>query len=79
MPLYDFRCKQCAAEFEALVNNSSAEGLACPECGEKSLSRLISRFAVTHARTPCGTKISDASSACQMNAMSGGCGGCGVN
>jgi putative FmdB family regulatory protein len=42
MPLYDFRCKGCGAEFEALVRPPAAP--ACPACEGADLERLQSSF-----------------------------------
>ena len=42
MPLYDFRCKGCGAEFEALVRPPAAP--ACPSCAGADLERLQSSF-----------------------------------
>jgi len=42
MPLYDFRCKPCGEEFEALVRPSHAP--ACPSCASADLERLLSGF-----------------------------------
>jgi putative FmdB family regulatory protein len=40
MPLFDFRCRACGAEFEALVRPSAAP--SCPACGSGDLERLVS-------------------------------------
>jgi putative FmdB family regulatory protein len=48
MPLYDFRCRACAHEFEALVR-AGDEGPACPSCKGRDLERLLSTFAVSYA------------------------------
>jgi putative FmdB family regulatory protein len=40
VPLYDFRCRACGAEFEALV--SPSEQPVCPNCGEGDPERLFS-------------------------------------
>lgn len=40
MPLYDFRCRRCGHEFEALVR--PAHEPACPSCGAADLERLTS-------------------------------------
>ena len=42
MPLYDFRCRACGHEFEALVRPPA--GPACPACASADLERLLSGF-----------------------------------
>jgi putative FmdB family regulatory protein len=49
MPLYDYRCRQCAHEFEALVRNG--EAACCPGCAGGDLEQLISSFAVSSEQT----------------------------
>lgn len=44
MPIYEYRCRGCQAEFEALVR--AAETPACPACASADLERLVSLFAV---------------------------------
>ena len=52
MPLYDFKCRKCSHEFEALVLKKTP---VCPKCGTEDLERLLSlpvvRSEGTHART----------------------------
>ena len=48
MPLYDFRCRACAHEFESLVRQG-VEPAACPACGAAAPERLPSTFAVSSA------------------------------
>ena len=43
MPIYDYRCKACNAEFELLVRGATAP--ACPMCGATELERALSRIA----------------------------------
>ena len=43
MPLYDYRCKACQAEFELLVRASTVP--ACPHCAATELERAVSRIA----------------------------------
>jgi len=40
VPLYDFRCKACGAEFEALVRPPHEP--ACPACASADLERVQS-------------------------------------
>jgi putative FmdB family regulatory protein len=49
MPLFDFRCKNCQHEFEALVRPQDAQVPVCPSCGSRDLERLLSSFAVDTA------------------------------
>ena len=41
MPLYDFRCRACAHEFEALVR--AGHDPVCPACGAADLEKLLTR------------------------------------
>jgi putative FmdB family regulatory protein len=57
MPLYEFRCRECGARFEALVD-SGTETEACRECGAEGAQRLISLPAEPPrlVRTPAGNR-----------------------
>ena len=44
MPIYEYRCRRCGVEFEALVRGSDTA--ACPSCSATDLERLVSLFAV---------------------------------
>jgi len=46
MPLFDFRCRACSHEFEALVLNDTPP-TECPKCHAADLERLLSVFAST--------------------------------
>jgi putative FmdB family regulatory protein len=46
MPLYDFRCRGCGHEFEALVRPQDASPPCCPACAATDLEQLLSTFAV---------------------------------
>ncbi len=49
MPLYTYRCQKCESVFEALVRPNRPEPDACQICGEASIQRQMSAFAVTHS------------------------------
>jgi putative FmdB family regulatory protein len=49
MPLYEYRCGACGAEFEFLVRSNTT--VACPDCGSVSLERLISAPFVSSGQT----------------------------
>jgi putative FmdB family regulatory protein len=42
MPIYEYRCKACDHETEALQKMSDKPLRKCPECGRMQLQRLIS-------------------------------------
>lgn len=41
MPLYDYRCQNCAKTFELLVKISATP--VCPECGGQNMEKQVSR------------------------------------
>jgi putative FmdB family regulatory protein len=45
VPLYDFHCRACGRDFEALVRPPAAP--ACPSCQSADLERQLSTFAVS--------------------------------
>jgi putative FmdB family regulatory protein len=40
MPLFDYRCRQCGHEFEALVLKDD-ERILCADCGSDSVERVM--------------------------------------
>jgi putative FmdB family regulatory protein len=50
MPIYDFRCKSCGHEFEAL-SRPQDPAVACPACRGTELEKLLSGFAVSSAES----------------------------
>ena len=44
MPIYEYECRACRHQFEAIVRIGDSP--ACPECQSPDLERLISLFAV---------------------------------
>jgi putative FmdB family regulatory protein len=49
MPLFDFRCRSCGREFEALVRASDIP--RCPSCRGVKLEQLPSMFSVSSLET----------------------------
>ncbi len=46
MPIYEYECRACDAQFQSLIMKNEEElSLACPKCRGKKLKRLISRVA----------------------------------
>ena len=53
MPLYEYKCNSCEAEFEMLRwLTDRDDDVTCPKCGEKQAERKISAAACT---TPAGS------------------------
>ncbi len=46
MPLYDYACKACGHEFEALVRTGDAPPV-CPACRSADVERQLSTFMMT--------------------------------
>lgn len=67
MPLYEYACKECAHEFEALVHAS--ETPECPACHATALDRRLSVFAA-HTNGA-------GSGASERMMGTGACGSCG--
>ena len=50
MPIFEYRCRACHAEFERLVTPPVAPTI-CPKCGGSDVERLLSLFAVNSEAT----------------------------
>ena len=46
MPIYEYRCRACNREFEAVILPKS-DPTACPECQSTDLEKLLSSFGVS--------------------------------
>ena len=42
MPIYDYKCSNCGQELEIIQKFSDKPKILCPNCGEESLTKLIS-------------------------------------
>jgi len=48
MPMYEYRCGKCEETFTVMQRmGAGAEGLKCPACNSKKLTKLISRTVTT--------------------------------
>ncbi len=66
MPIYEYQCAKCEHRFEQLVKSmSGADGVACPECGSRKVTKQPSVFAARNA------------SSAPAHAPGPACGGCG--
>ena len=43
MPIYEYKCESCGAEFELLQKISDPPVEVCGKCGSKSVKKLVSR------------------------------------
>lgn len=67
MPIYEYRCDQCGAEFEELTLSAhGGAAVTCRACESRRVTRLLSAFAVQSAAND--------SAALEP----GGCGACGA-
>ncbi|HLH40396.1 MAG TPA: zinc ribbon domain-containing protein [Bryobacteraceae bacterium] len=45
MPIFEYKCRRCANQFELLVLRNTAA--ACPKCESQDLEQLLTAFAVS--------------------------------
>jgi len=65
MPIFDYKCEDCGAQFEELVSSSDST-VACPTCESDKTRKLLSAFATSSG--------SSGSTAPACGSGSGGCG-----
>lgn len=53
MPIYEFRCNDCAHEFEVLMHGPTTP--ECPACRSRNLARQLSVFAVAARSATAGS------------------------
>ncbi len=69
MPIYEFTCRACSADFEELVRGD--EAVECPSCHTRKVEKRLSAFATSSS----GSRADVAARARAESA--GGCGTCG--
>jgi len=69
MPIYEYHCHSCGAEFETLVRNNATR-VRCSQCDSDDLQKLISAHAVGSGApdTACGTAPCSPAPACAAGA-----------
>jgi putative FmdB family regulatory protein len=72
MPIFEYVCKGCGKQFEAIVLGSKEA--ECPQCSGRELEQQLSKFAA-HSHSSSGS----GSMPCGAPAGSCGNGGCGFN
>jgi putative FmdB family regulatory protein len=77
MPLYEYACKACEHQFEALVRNSDVP--ECPACRATALERRFSVFAAHTNGGGAGAFESAPAGACGQCGDPRGPGACSMN
>ncbi len=54
MPIYEYRCRSCKADFEELIRSQDAADPACPQCGSRKVDRRLSVFAARNTEASAG-------------------------
>lgn len=60
MPIYEFFCKKCGTQMEALVAIGGEKSVSCKNCGNKNLEKLVSSFGIGGS----SNKLKASSSSC---------------
>ncbi|HID11247.1 MAG TPA: zinc ribbon domain-containing protein [Candidatus Latescibacteria bacterium] len=63
MPIYEYRCSDCGANFEELVLSRNTESVRCPQCSSTEVRRKPSVF---------GLKVQGGASTSSCAACAGG-------
>jgi putative FmdB family regulatory protein len=67
MPIYEYHCNACGADFEKLVFGAKQQVL-CDACGSDRTEKLLSRFGMGRSSSPSSSGTG-----------SSGCGGCSAS
>jgi putative FmdB family regulatory protein len=74
MPIYEYHCNACGADFEKLVFGADP-AVACEKCGSRKTEKLMSRFGTGRSSSAPSTGASGGGSGCG-GCSSGSCAGC---
>lgn len=75
MPIYEYKCKNCNEEFEALVFKSD-ETVPCPKCNGEDVDRLMSACGFKSRGADGGYTASSAGSSSCAGCTSTNCSSC---
>jgi len=76
MPIYEYQCTRCGAEFQELRGMGQADApIPCPVCQSEDTHRVLSLFAA-HSRSPSGEAVSVAASSGCSGCTATSCAGC---
>jgi len=59
MPIFEYRCRECGAQFEKIVR-SAAESVVCESCQSRKVEQLLSVFAVSASSSSTATTVAEA-------------------
>jgi putative FmdB family regulatory protein len=74
MPIYEYRCDDCAGKFEVLTSYANREQVQiCPECESTRTRVLVSTFAAFGAPSEEGASASLSGGGCGPGCCGGAC------
>ena len=71
MPIYEYACRACGHQFEALVRSSTVP--ECPNCHAKTLDKQLSVFATTASTAAMAPMPPSPCNACPGSGGQGAC------
>ena len=80
MPINEYNCPKCSAQFEVLVRTKSDVPTVCPSCGKGKPVKAFSAFATltrTSSMPSCASSCASAGDSCLSSPCGGGCCGMG--
>jgi putative FmdB family regulatory protein len=74
MPIYEYRCEDCAEKFEVLTSYANREQVQiCPDCESTRTRVLVSTFAAFDATSEEGASASLGGGGCGPGCCGGAC------
>lgn len=69
MPIYDFSCMNCGADFDKLVRNAAAvSSVVCPDCQSDAVKKRLSLVA-SRSSTPSAGSAAASAAACSPGGL----------